>query len=75
MMQKNVLFKGRSTLVTMVTTPACSRPGASFSYKNVAKKKNLFFYLKLYTTLQIGTSTIHFNINHLHIDSFNFPWE
>ena len=26
------------TLVAMVTTTACSRPGASFSYKNVAKK-------------------------------------
>ena len=27
------------TLVAMVTTTACSRPGASFSYKNVAKKE------------------------------------
>ena len=42
-MHKNALFKGRSTLVVtlvvMVTTAACSRPGASFSYKNVAKKE------------------------------------
>ena len=38
-MHKNALFKGCSTLVAMVTTAACSRPGASFSYKNVAKKE------------------------------------
>ena len=38
-MHKNALFKGRSTLVAMVTTAACSRPGASFSYKNVAKEE------------------------------------
>ena len=38
-MHKNALFKGRSTLVAMVTATACSRPGASFSYKNVAKKE------------------------------------
>ena len=43
-MHKNALFKGRSTLVAMVTTAACSRPGASFSYKNVAKKEwNVYF--------------------------------
>ena len=28
-----------AALVAMVTTAACSRPGASFSYKNVAKKE------------------------------------
>ena len=74
---KNALFKGCSTLVAMVTTTACSRPGASFSYKNVAKKrvKCLFLYLKLNTTLQIGTSTIHSNIIRLHFNTFNFPWE
>ena len=38
-MHKNALFKGRSTVVAIVTTTACSRSGASFSYKNVAKKK------------------------------------
>ena len=38
-MHKIALFKGRSTLVAMVTTAACSRLGASFSYKNVAKKE------------------------------------
>ena len=38
-MHKNALFEDRSTLVAMVTTAACSRPGASFSYKNVAKKE------------------------------------
>ena len=43
-MHKNALFEGRSTLVAMVTTTACSRPGASFSYKNVAKKEwNVYF--------------------------------
>ena len=76
-MHKIALFKGRSTLVAMVTTAAYSRPGASFSYKNVAKKrvKCLFLYLKLNTTLQIGTSTIHSDIIRLHFDLFNFPWE
>ena len=44
-MHKNALFKGRSTLVAMVTTAACSRPGASFSYKNVAKKSEMFISL------------------------------
>ena len=43
-MHKNALVKGCSTLVAMVTTNACSRPGASFSYKNVAKKEwNVYF--------------------------------
>ena len=36
---KNAPFKGCSTLVAMVTTAASSRPGALFSYKNVAKKE------------------------------------
>ena len=46
-MHENALLKGRSTLVAMVTTAACSWPEASFSYKNVAKKKRvkcLFLY-------------------------------
>ena len=53
-MHKNALFKGRSTLVAMVTTAACSRPGASFSCKNVAKKrvKCLFLYLK--SVVEVG---------------------
>ena len=38
-MHKNALMKGRSTLVAIVTTTASSRPGASFSYKNVARKE------------------------------------
>ena len=59
-MHINAPFKGRSTLVAMVTTAACSRPGASFSYKH-------------YITLQIGTSTIHSDTIRLHFDSFNFP--
>ncbi|CAH3164138.1 unnamed protein product [Pocillopora meandrina] len=42
-MHKNALFKGRSTLVAMVTTAACSRPGASFSYKKRRKKKSEMF--------------------------------
>ena len=76
-MHRNAFYKGRSTLVTMVTTGACSRPGASFSCKNVAKKrvKCFFLYLKLNATLQIGTSTIHSDIICLHFDLFNFPWE
>ena len=59
-MHKNALFEGRSTLFAIVTTAACSRPGASFSYKKRRKKrvKCLFFYLKLSTTLQVGTSII-----------------
>ena len=74
-MHKSALFKGRSTLVAMVTTAAYSRPGASFSNKNVAKKMLMFVsHLKLNTTLQIGTSTTHSNIIRLHFDSFNFPW-
>ena len=49
-MHKNALFKGRSTLVAMVTTTACSRPGASFSYKNVAKKEwNVYFSIRYCT--------------------------
>ena len=44
-MHKNAFFKGCSTLVTMVTTTACLRPGASFSYKNVAKKSAMFISL------------------------------
>ena len=54
----------------MVTTAAGLRSGASFSYKNVAKKervKCLFLYLKLNTTLQIDTSTIHSDIIRPHI--------
>ena len=75
-MRKNALFKVCSTLVAMVTTTACSRPGASFSYKTLQKRvKCLFLYLKLNTTLQIGTSTIHSNIIRLYFDTFNFPWE
>ena len=43
-MHKTALFKGRSTLVAMVTTAAYSRPRASFSYKNVKKKEwNVYF--------------------------------
>ena len=76
-MHKNALFEDRSTLVAMVTTAACSRPGASFSCKNVVKKrvKCFFLYLKLNAALQIGTSTIHSDIICLHFDLFNFPWE
>ena len=44
-MHKNALFKGRSTLVAMVTMTACSRPGASFSYKNVTKKSEMLISL------------------------------
>ena len=75
-MHKNALFKGCSTLVAMVTTTACSRPGASFSYKTSQKRvKCLFLYLKLNTTLQIGTCTILSNIIRLHFDTFYFPWD
>ena len=34
---QNALFKGRSTLVAILTTAACSGLEASFSYKNVAR--------------------------------------
>ena len=44
-MHKNALFKGRSTLVVMVTTAACSGPEASFSYENVVKKGEMFISL------------------------------
>ena len=67
-MHKNTLYKGRSTLVAMVTTAACS-------YRRKKKLKFLFLYLELNKTLQIGTSIIHSNIIRLYIDSFNFPWE
>ena len=46
-MHKNALFEGGSTLVAMVTTAACSRPGVSFSYKNVAKKKKSEMFISL----------------------------
>ena len=73
---KMPFFKGRNTLVASVTTAACSRPGVSFSYKDDEKNSEMFFlYLKLNTTLQIGTSTLHSNIIRLYIDLFNFPWE
>ena len=47
------------------------------SMKKTSQKrvKCLFLYLKLNTTLQIGTSTIHSDIIRLHIDTFNFPWD
>ena len=53
-----------AALISMVATAACSGPEASFSHKNVAKKrvKCLFLYLNLNTTLQIGTSTINKNV-------------
>ncbi|CAH3158076.1 unnamed protein product [Pocillopora meandrina] len=40
-MHKNALFKGRSTLVAMVTATACSRHGASFSYKNISRLQHV----------------------------------
>ena len=46
-MHKNALLKGCSTLVAMVTTTASWRPVASFSYKNVAKKRMKFFFSTL----------------------------
>ena len=50
--------------------------GLIFIQKRRKKRaKCLFLYLKLNTTLQIGTSTIHSNIIRLHTDSFNFPWK
>ena len=71
-MHKNALFKGRSALVAMVTTAW----GLIFIQKRRKKRvKCLFLYLKLNTTLQIGTCTIYSDIIRLHFDSFNFPWE
>ena len=74
-MHKNALFKGRSTLVAIVTTTACSRPGALIFIQKRRKKrvKCLFLYLKLNTTLQIGTSTIHSDIIRLTLIHSIFP--
>ena len=75
-MHKNAHFKGRSTLVAMVTTAAFRGLGPHFHTKTSQKRvKCLFLYLKLNTTLQIGTSTIYSDIIRLHFDTFNFPWE
>ena len=50
--------------------------GLLFIQKRRKKRvKCLFLYLKLNTTLQIGTSTIHSDTIRLHFDTFNFPWE
>ena len=43
-------------VVAMVTTAACSRPRALFSYKNVAKKSEMF----------ISLSQAEYNITNLH---------
>ena len=44
-MHKNALFKGRSTLVAMVTTTACSRPGPHFHTKTSQEKSEMFISL------------------------------
>ena len=50
--------------------------GTHFHTKTSQKKSEMFIlYLKLNTTLQIGTSTIRSDIIRLHFDTFNFPWE
>ena len=74
-MHKNTPFKGRSTIVAMVTMAAYSGPRATFFIQKRRKKrvKCLILYVKLNTILQIGTSTIHSNIIHLHFDLFIFP--
>ena len=62
--------------VAMVTMAACSRLGASFSYKMSQKNSEMLISLsQMKLRLKIGTSTIHSDINHLHFDTFNFPWE
>ena len=64
-MHKNALFKGRSTFVAMVSTAACSRPGASFSYKNVAKKSEMFISLSqalYFILLRLLLRTLDVNI-------------
>ena len=75
-MRKNALFKGCSTRCHGNNGCLLKAWGLIF-IQNIAKKivKCLFLYLKWNTTLQIGTSTIHSDINHLHFDTFNFPWE
>ena len=48
--------------------------GLIFIQKRRKKRVNcLFLYLKLNTTLKIGTSTVNSNIIWFHIYSFNFP--
>ena len=43
-MPKHALFKGGSTLVAMVTTAACSRPGPHFHTKTSQKRQwNVYF--------------------------------
>ena len=75
-MPKHALFKGGSTLVAMVTTAACSRRGPHFHTKTSQKRSEyLFLYLKLNTSLQIVTSTIHSDTIRLHFDLFNIAWE
>ena len=75
-MHRNAFYKGRSTLVTMVTTAAFRGLGPHFHAKTSQKRvKCLFLYLKLNATLQIGTSIIHSDIIRLYFDLFNFPWE
>ena len=60
----------------MVTAAACARPEPHFHLKSRKKRvKCVFLYLKLNTTLQIGTSTMHSNIIRLYFDTFTFPWE
>ena len=44
-MHKNALFKGCSTLVAMLTTTACSRPGPHFLTKTSQKKSALLPYI------------------------------
>ena len=55
-MHKNALFKGCSTLVAMVTMAACSRLGASFSYKMSQKNSEML----------ISLSQMKYNITNWH---------
>ena len=74
-MHKNALFKGCSTHVAMETIAVVRGLGPRFHTKSLQKRvKCLFLYLKLSTILQIGTSTIHSDITHLHFRTFNFSW-
>ena len=74
-MRKNALFKGCSTRCHGNNGCLLKAWGLIF-IQNVAKNGEMLISLsQMKLRLQIGTSTIHSDINHLHFDTFNFPWE
>ena len=74
-MRKNALFKGCSTRCHGNNGCLLKAWGLIF-IQNVAKNGEMLISLsQMKLRLQIGTSTIYSDINHLHFDTFNFPWE